>query len=124
MGYNDGGSGSDNDFWSHFWRHVCDWINKGFTHCLCGGRGSRLRLCCEESHEAQTLGDSPMIAAAVVSGGINAVAGGIAGKALTAIGADEITQFVGGTAAGILGSDIVNAVVPGADAHSVNGTCH
>jgi RHS repeat-associated protein len=64
----------------------------------------------------QTL--SAAIEAAALSGTLNAVAGGIAGKILGEIGANEVEQFMGGTAAGIWGANIVNILVPGANAAS------
>ena len=62
--------------------------------------------------------------AAGVSGAINAVAGGIAGWGLGQLGANEVTQFVGGFAAGIWGADAVNVVVPGANASTPAATCN
>jgi hypothetical protein len=59
---------------------------------------------------------SAAIEAAVLSGSINFVAGGISGKILSEFGANEITQFMGGTAAGIWGANTVNILIPGANA--------
>jgi len=66
---------------------------------------------------------SSALEAAGVSGAINAVAGGLADYGLQQVGANEVTQFVGGVAAGEWGANIVNVIVPGANAATANGFC-